>query len=335
MDVYLDFCTSTSCRISAHRYTENVDPSPLLASVLPFNGSRRSNLSTAASRCNRGTTDTATPLIPAGPSHDGGPTPISRRVRRIRRGLIGASASLSGGMETAKNWLRNKVQRGGLMSSGVISLTFDDGLQSTFEHAAPILARYSMPATVGLICDRLLWRRIPVAMSLENARTLAASGWEMASHSLFHRRMEKLPPTYADEAGPDGGRAARQCLQRRALGRMLARWSRIRLYLPRCRRLDVAGERRNGLLSRSGAEADLCRVRKSRPISTSRLKLGSMERELKESRAVLEDLGFDIQSFIVPFSLWREEWERIGRRHYRFIASVSNRVNHARAAAAC
>ncbi len=43
------------------------------------------------------------------------------------------------------------------MGSGLISFTFDDGVRSTFEYAAPVLARHSMPATVGVICDHLLW----------------------------------------------------------------------------------------------------------------------------------------------------------------------------------
>lgn len=212
------------------------------------------------------------------------------------------------------------------MSSGVISLTFDDGLQSTFEHAAPILARYSMPATVGLICDRLLWHRIPVAMSLENARTLAASGWEIASHSLFHRRMEKLPPTFADEvlAGwqPRGSGVFAAACPWEDVGTV----AEDQLYLPRRNSLDALRNTETGFFHDLEQKLIYARPRVASDLD-DRLKLGSTERELQGSRAVLEELGFDIQSFILPFSLWREGWGPIAWRHYRFVASVGDRIN--------
>src|SRR6185437_2950036 len=36
-------------------------------------------------------------------------------------------------------------------------------------------------------------------MTPADVRRLAASGWEIASHSLFHCRLSQLPPNYADE----------------------------------------------------------------------------------------------------------------------------------------
>jgi hypothetical protein len=208
----------------------------------------------------------------------------------------------------------------------VISLTFDDGLRSTFEHAAPVLARYSMPATVGIICDRLLWRRPPNAMSLDNARQLAASGWEIASHSLFHRRMEKLPPAYADEA-LTGWRPHRQ-----GIFTADCPWADVGTvvedsdYLPRQRTMAPLNNAKTGFFHDPINGKIYVRPRVATDLD-SRLKCGSMERELQESRAVLHDQGFDVQSFVVPYSLWREEWDAIGQRHYAFITSVSNRVN--------
>lgn len=212
------------------------------------------------------------------------------------------------------------------MSTGLISFTFDDGFRSTFEHAAPILRQHSMPATVGVVCDWLLWRRRWNAMSLESVRALAASGWEIASHSLFHRRMEKLPATYADEAvtgwTPRGlGVFATACP-----------WEDVgtvaedSAHLPRHETLETLNDAESGFFHDSANGLIYARPRIASDLD-GRLKLGSTERELRESRVVLEACGFNVRSFIVPFSLWRSEWWQMGQRNYDFIATVRNGVN--------
>ena len=83
----------------------------------------------------------------------------------------------------------------------MISFTFDDGLGTTRSIAAPILRRHGMVATVGAICNRVFWDRPSrdAFMSADDLRDLAEAGWQIASHSLFHRRMCSLPPSYANE----------------------------------------------------------------------------------------------------------------------------------------
>ena len=81
----------------------------------------------------------------------------------------------------------------------MISFTFDDGYTSTFTQAAPILREFGMVGTVGVICDAVLWNWQPGTMRLGQLRRLADAGWEIASHSLFHRPLPKLPPAYDDE----------------------------------------------------------------------------------------------------------------------------------------
>lgn len=213
------------------------------------------------------------------------------------------------------------------MGLDVISLTFDDGYGSTFEHAAPILARYSMPATVGVICNPVLWGRSRGFMPLESLRGLAASGWEIASHSLFHRRMQKLPPTYRDETA-SGWRSYGSGLFAAACP-----WEDIGTivedsgYLRRYETMQALDKAEAGSFFHDVASGQVyVRPRRSADLD-DRLKFGSMERELGESRAVLESLEFDVQSFIVPFSYWLHDWEEIGLRYYAFVLSVAGRVN--------
>jgi hypothetical protein len=213
------------------------------------------------------------------------------------------------------------------MNAGLISLTFDDGVRSTFEHAAPILARYSMPATVGVICDQLRQRTRTRSMPLEEVRALAESGWEIASHSLFHRRMQKLPLTYEDETAL-GWRSRGSGLFTAACP-----WEDVgtvvedTTYLPRYNHLRPLIRAKSGFFH--DTENRLIYVRPGDgSLLDRRLKLGSMERELRESSLGLRALGFDVQSFIAPFSHWKTEWTPLGMRYYSFIVSVvSGRTN--------
>jgi hypothetical protein len=212
------------------------------------------------------------------------------------------------------------------MRSGLISFTFDDGVRSTFEHAAPVLARHSMPATVGVICDHLLWHPPRKAMPLEIVQALAAAGWEIASHSLFHRRMEKLPPTCADEAvtgwSPAGDGIFTAACPWADVGTVVEDTA----YLSRCPTFEALGETKLGFFHDVENGLIYVRPRETSDLET-RLKLGSMERELQDSRTVLRDSGFEVESFIVPYSLWRQEWGPIARRYYRSILSVRRGLN--------
>ena len=81
-----------------------------------------------------------------------------------------------------------------------IALTFDDGFQSVFQYAFPVLERYNMKATVFVISayagqynlwDVTFGRRARL-MDWEELRKLVKAGWEVGSHSLTHRDIRLL-----------------------------------------------------------------------------------------------------------------------------------------------
>lgn len=87
----------------------------------------------------------------------------------------------------------------------VVVITFDDGYRDNFLNAAPILAKYGLPAcffiSSGIVgTDRhfehdleLAGRPLPV-MSWEEVRQLSASGFEIGSHTVNHARLSKCSP---------------------------------------------------------------------------------------------------------------------------------------------
>ncbi len=128
-------------------------------------------------------------------------------------------------------------------------------------------------------------------MPLETVRALAAAGWEIASHSLFHRRMEKLPPTCADEGCKDGRRAGYGIFTAACPWADVGTVVEDSAYLPRCPTFAALGAAESGFFH--DVENGLIYVRpRAKSDLESRLKLGSMERELQRLSHRSQRFGF-------------------------------------------
>jgi len=82
---------------------------------------------------------------------------------------------------------------GGVPPAGLAAVTFDDGMRNNHEVALPILAEYSIPAsvyvTIGFIDQSSPWIAPDgdgAMMSTEQLRELHAAGWELGAHTMTH-----------------------------------------------------------------------------------------------------------------------------------------------------
>ena len=66
---------------------------------------------------------------------------------------------------------------------GTVAITFDDGFESVYTQAYPVLRRYGMPATIFIVTD---WVGTPGYMSWEQIRELAAHGFAIGAHTRTH-----------------------------------------------------------------------------------------------------------------------------------------------------
>ena len=97
-----------------------------------------------------------------------------------------------------------RMSRRGRLPRGTTALTFDDGFQSLFEHALPVLQRYRLPATVFLVAETLApggkavdWVDDPPpypmrTLTLDQIVEMQAAGVRFESHSYVHADLTGL-----------------------------------------------------------------------------------------------------------------------------------------------
>jgi peptidoglycan/xylan/chitin deacetylase (PgdA/CDA1 family) len=76
-------------------------------------------------------------------------------------------------------------------SKPLIIFTFDDGHESVYTHAYPILKKYGFPATFFVITG-LCGNVCEGYVSWEDVRNLSDNGWEIGGHSHTHPNLTKI-----------------------------------------------------------------------------------------------------------------------------------------------
>jgi peptidoglycan/xylan/chitin deacetylase (PgdA/CDA1 family) len=210
----------------------------------------------------------------------------------------------------------------------MISFTFDDGNNCIRTVVEPILSRYGMVGTVGAICDLVFWdqARARNFMRPGDLRYLAEIGWEIASHSLFHRCMSLLPPSYEDETA--------SWRFDKAVGSWVAngRWEDVGTvayrgrYLPRAKSAAEFTVMSEAFLIEPGNPTVYVKSGEAE-FTADELRFGSAERELAESREVFRQHGFDTDVFIVPLNAWSPALQEMANKYYSFVACQGWELN--------
>jgi len=88
------------------------------------------------------------------------------------------------------------IKEGAELPPKPVLLTFDDGSETVYENAWPIMQRYNFK---GVACIVYYYVGIRNYMSADQIRSLYAAGWEIGSHSLSHRDLTLNPSRQMDE----------------------------------------------------------------------------------------------------------------------------------------
>ena len=76
-------------------------------------------------------------------------------------------------------------------------MTFDDGFQSIYEEAYPVVKKYNYPAVLFAYTDFIKWQK--GAIRFEEIETMLKNNWTVESHSKSHLHMGKDEEHYAPE----------------------------------------------------------------------------------------------------------------------------------------
>ena len=212
--------------------------------------------------------------------------------------------------------------------AGMVSLVFDDGLSSVYQYAFPVLTRYGLTATVGIIANRVD-SGDPDFMDEKQLHELEGAGWEIASHSLTHKRPIDIPKFYAEE----------KCLPLKPVA------GRRPLFEAKYKYEELAGLLENGRLMRERTSGKIVQgepgsyyldeligeiiVHPFDPDSVEKQQIRaiSYERELETSKKELTARGFAVSTYITPHNYWTPEMSELSKRFYAQVADGGDSFN--------
>jgi peptidoglycan/xylan/chitin deacetylase (PgdA/CDA1 family) len=79
---------------------------------------------------------------------------------------------------------------------GIVSFVFDDGFETDYSLALDVFREEGCPASTAVVTD---WIGRPGYLSADEIRALAASGWEIMSHTASHPNLKRLDAGRIDE----------------------------------------------------------------------------------------------------------------------------------------
>ncbi|MEI6126369.1 MAG: polysaccharide deacetylase family protein [Pseudomonadota bacterium] len=207
--------------------------------------------------------------------------------------------------------------------AGMVSLTFDDGLSGTYRYAFPLLKKYNQAGTVGIIYNRAVSGNDDY-MTVEQVLNLQKHGWEVASHSMTHKRPIEIPAFYRDEPIKswtiDNKKAhTYQALYEYPLISCIVENGDSMLQelyaLPQV-------EEKKGSFYFDRVIEEL-HIRPVNPVSPAKLDIrsGSYEREMEASRKELEKLGFKVSTYITPYNYWTDPLKEASKAYYDYVVT--------------
>jgi peptidoglycan/xylan/chitin deacetylase (PgdA/CDA1 family) len=216
----------------------------------------------------------------------------------------------------------------GVSRAGMVTLVFDDGLKSVYQYAFPVLTQFGLPAAVGIIATRVD-SGDPDFMDEKEVLELQDAGWEVASHSLTHKRPIDIPRLYTDE----------KCLDLRPIS------GRRGLYEAKYRYEELSGLMENDRLLKERADGQTVQSEPGtyyfdelisqiivHPYATEdgqkqRVRAISYERELEESKRMLTSMGFNVTTYITPHNYWTPEMRDLSRKFYDQVTGGGDNSN--------
>ncbi len=207
-------------------------------------------------------------------------------------------------------------------AKGMVTFSFDDGLSSVYSDAFPILKKYHLKATAGIVYNRVISGNDDY-MDVEQVKELQDNGWEIASHGYTHKRPTEIPQYLYEEPvsgwEPDekhrGVYVAKYTYE--SVGDLLENGKPMQAVVsPK----EVAKTPGSYYLD---ALIGALRIHPYSPEHPKKLDIRSMsyQREMSESRKGLESLGFKVATYVTPYNSWTVEMREVSKYYYEQAAN--------------
>jgi peptidoglycan/xylan/chitin deacetylase (PgdA/CDA1 family) len=117
-------------------------------------------------------------------------------------------------MQALKDWgyttipislLVDAIMKGALLPSKPVVISFDDGYESVYENAYPIMQALGFTGIMYIIVDYVGSQGY---MEVSQIQEMTANGWEIGSHSMTHPHLPAIHDQINYEAGQSKGRLA-------------------------------------------------------------------------------------------------------------------------------
>lgn len=92
--------------------------------------------------------------------------------------------------------LTGALEHGALLPPKPVLLTFDDGSETTYSRAMPIMQKYGFTGVVYIVRNYV---GVPGYLSTDQIRGLFSLGWEIGSHGLSHIELTSQPRKHEAE----------------------------------------------------------------------------------------------------------------------------------------
>ncbi len=212
--------------------------------------------------------------------------------------------------------------------AGMVTLVFDDGLSSVYQYAYPVLAQYGLVATTAIIAERVD-SGDPDFMDETQIKELEKNGWEIASHSLTHKRPIDIPKFITEE----------KCLMLKPVA------GHRPLFEAKYKYEELSGLMENGKILRERASGKMVKNEPGsyyfdeligeilvHPFEASsaekqQIVAISYEREMQASKEFLTEKGFKISTYVTPHNYWTPEMSELSKRFYAQVADGGDSFN--------
>lgn len=215
--------------------------------------------------------------------------------------------------------------------AGMVTFVFDDGLRGVYEYAYPILRKFGMPGVTAIIVDQMEsdnddYMRVGQLLELQTA------GWEIASHGLSHRRISDIPAFYTQETlsnWEEDSAAPRMVQAYTGQSQIACVLSGSARLIPEISLDDAAKNPGSFYFDRITLELHV-----HPPLidesQGSNLRICSYEREMDQSRRRLEQWGFRVSSYVVPYSYLTNDVLTLGKKYFPYLATgfEGDGINH-------